>query len=164
VVDGKHIWNHLTVRRESEVLRTSRGSALGEVVVIGQEEVASQIAYADRVIVNKVDLIEKDDDKEDEEKEEKEEEKGKDNSKDKKEDNATDEDSKSKGSTSLKNAANNNNESSLSSQDKKKRGLEDVCKAIRSLNPRADILKATNGKVALNQLLGIKAFDLKCQV
>jgi G3E family GTPase len=156
VVDGKHIWNHLTVRRESEVLRTSRGSALGEVVVIGQEEVASQIAYADRVIVNKVDLIEKDDDDEDEEKE-----KDKDINDDKKNDNATD---KSKASTSLKNAANNNNESSPSSQDKKKRGLEDVCKAIRSLNPRADILKATNGKVALNQLLGIKAFDLKCQV
>jgi G3E family GTPase len=154
VVDGKHIWNHLTVRRESEVLRTSRGSALGEVVVIGQEEVASQIAYADRVIVNKVDLIEKDDDDDDDS-----------NREHKKEDIGlkSDKDLKSEASEKV-NTSKHQNKSSLSSQDKKKRGLEDVCKAIRSLNPRADILKATNGKVALNQLLGIKAFDLKCQV
>jgi hypothetical protein len=42
--------------------------------------------------------------------------------------------------------------------------LEQVCMAVRSLNPRCEILKATKGAVPIDQLLGIRAFDLKCQV
>jgi|AntAceMinimDraft_5_1070358.scaffolds.fasta_scaffold44464_2 G3E family GTPase len=117
VVDAQHVREHLTVASLTTSFPSGRGQAtVGEVVVVGRDEVREQIACADRVVVNKCDLL-------------------------------------------------------LQNKDGLKEGgltvassLEAVCMIVRSLNPAATVLTATQGKLTPSQLLGLKAFDLKCQM
>jgi len=114
VVDAKHVHEHLQVvppSAPSSFSSADKQSAVGEVVVVGRDEVREQIACADRIIVNKCDLLQSD-------------------------------------------AEESNATSSVTS----------VCAIAQSLNPAATVLTSTMGKLPVSQLLGLKAFDLMCQV
>jgi len=56
VVDAVHLWKHVTLARGGQAAGKAKK---GEVTQLegGQEEVVEQIAYADRVIINKADLV-----------------------------------------------------------------------------------------------------------
>lgn len=112
VVDAQHVSEHLQVHQPNTSFPSARGQAtVGEVVVVGRDEVREQIACADRVVVNKCDLLQL-----------------------------------KEGGPAAASA------------------VEAVCTMVRSLNPAASVLTSTQGQLAPAQLLGLKAFDLKCQV
>mmetsp|Transcript_71678 Transcript_71678/g.135200 ORF Transcript_71678/g.135200 Transcript_71678/m.135200 type:complete len:738 (-) Transcript_71678:214-2427(-) len=246
VVDARHVWNHLKVLDHDKDTEDTQGAQ--ELVVNaalgGREEVLSQIAYADRVVVNKVDLCVATSESENGDQGREgpgqegqdqsrleaespskrtvvviEEDSGSDN------DNGPDDTEVEKGvasggavessrttnplpplpslpslplmhlqASSLSPSPPPSSSSPLSPPSPQAVGkggeakqletplapvssstpksspksfpksAEDVCLAVRSLNPRCDILTAVQGQVPVTQLLGIKAFDLKCQV
>ena len=114
VVDAKHVHEHLQVAPPQTPPSSSSSSEqlpVGEVVVVGRDEVREQIACADRIVVNKCDLLQP----------------------------------AAEGSSTAT-------------------SLTSVCAIAQSLNPAATVLTSTMGKLQVSQLLGLKAFDLKCQV